>query len=264
MKKFLLVALAALFVISCDKNEIPTQYGSVKLSIDQGASVFVRSGENALPEVGDDYIVSTIDANSYAVEALSGTYGQIKDQQIAIAVGNYTVSAYNITAEKAIENRGAQRFFGSKDLEVKVGELNQVAFTCKMDNARVSFVFDNTFKQLFNVSDSENPAKVVAHAVANSSRTIDYTYESTLAEDDAQIAYFNVDETDATLKFTITAVRKSDSQVKEYTKTITLQKQSWHQITIKAATSQGSADIAIDVDESIATVQHDIQIDPYN
>lgn len=264
MKKFLSIAFAALLAIACNKNEMPTQYGSVKLSIDQGASVFVKSEEPALPEIADDYIVSTTDANSSIVNALSGTYGQIKDKQIAIAVGNYSVAAYNITAVEAEEGRGAQRFFGSKDTEVTVGELSQISFTCKMDNARVSFVFDDTFKQLFNTTDVNTPAKIVAHTVANSSRTIEYTHEATLAEDDSQIAYFNVDATDATLEFTITALRKSDSQVKTYTKTITLQKQSWHQVTIKAATSQGSADITINVDESIATVEHDIEVDPYN
>ena len=108
------------------------------------------------------------------------------------------------------------------------------------------------------------PAKIVANTVVNTDRKIEYTNETTLAEDDPQIAYFNVDANDATLEFTITALRKSDNQVKNYTKTITLQKQSWHQVTVKAATSQGSADITINIDESIATVEHEVEVDPYN
>ena len=264
MKKFLSIAFAALLAVACNKNEIPTQYGSVKLSINQGASVFVKSEDPTLPEIADEYNVSTTDANSDIVDVLSGTYGQIKDKQIAVAVGNYTVSAYNITATAAEEDRGAQRFFGSESIEVKVGELSPISFTCKMDNARVSFVFDDTFKQLFNTTDANTPAKIVANTVVNTDRKIEYTNETTLAEDDPQIAYFNVDAEDATLKFTITALRKSDNQVKNYTKTITLQKQSWHQVTVKAATSQGSADITINIDESIATVEHEVEVDPYN
>ncbi len=261
MKKIALIVLAALSIAACNKTETPVQYGNVKLSIEQGASVFVKSG---VSEASDDYTVSTVDANNYAVDALSGAYGTIKEKQIAVASGNYTVSAYNITDIAAEENRGAQRFFGSEQLNVTAGALETVSFTCTMANARVSFTFDNTFKALFDVANETTPAKITASSVANSTREIEYDINATLAEDDSQIAYFNVSEEDATLNFTITAVRKSDSAVKSYSKSITLQKQSWHQITVKAATTSGSADISINVDESVTSVVHDVEVDPYN
>lgn len=261
MKKILFVALAFMGLAACQKAEAPIQYGNVELSVEQGASVFVK-GE--VSEVPDDYTVYTVDANEDVADALSGSYGSIKGKQIAVPVGNYTVSAYNITETAAEEGRGAQRFLGSSPLAVTAGELETISFTCTMANARVSFVFDNTFTSLFNVSDGTTPAKVAATAAANPDRTIEYNKDATLSEDDSQMAYFNVSESDATLNFTITAVRKSDSAVKEYQKSITLEKQSWHQITIKAATTSGSADISINVDQTITPVTHDVEVDPYN
>lgn len=261
MRNILTLIIACLCFAACSKEEAPTQYGNVKLSIEQGAAVFVKSGTS---EVSDNYTVATVDADNDAVDALSGTYGSIKDKQIMVPVGNYTVSAYNITETAAETGRGAQRFFGSSPLAVTAGDLENISFTCTMDNARVSFVFDNTFKSLFDINNATNPAKVTASSAANSERKIEYNKDATLAEDDSQIAYFNVSQNDATLNFTITAVRKSDSAVKTYNKSITLQKQSWHQVTIKAATTSGSADISINVNETVTSVTHDIEVDPYN
>ena len=94
MRNILTLIIACLCFAACSKEEAPTQYGNVKLSIEQGAAVFVKSGTS---EVSDNYTVATVDADNDAVEALSGTYGSIKDKQIMVPVCNYTVSAYIIT-----------------------------------------------------------------------------------------------------------------------------------------------------------------------
>lgn len=261
MKKLTLMALAALCIAGCSKEETPIEYGSAKLSVEQGASVFVKSTTTQAP---DTYIVSTSNTqNNTVVSALSGTYGTLKEKEITVPVGNYKVEAYNITETAAEEGRGAQRFYGSKELNVTAGTLSNVSFVCKMANARVSFAFDDSFKNMFDVENTTTPAKIVATSAANADRSIEYSNATSLAEDNSQIAYFNVSASNATLNFVITAVRKSDSQTKTYNRSITLQAQSWHQVTISASTGSGQAGIDITVDETITTVSNPITVDPY-
>lgn len=261
MKKLALILGTVLCITSCSKDEIAVEYGSAKLSIEQGASVFVKGTSTTTP-ASDTYIVYTTKESS-RIEELSGTYGSLKDKSITVPVGEYKVEAYNIAEDKAEEGRGEQRFYGTETLNVTAGNLSNVSLTCKMANARVSFVFDESFKNLFNVNHSTTPAKIVATSAANTSRKITYDNTTTLEENNGQIAYFNVVADNNALNFEITAVRKSDSQTKTYTQSINLQAQSWHKITIKASATSGQAGIGIVVDEAITSVEKDITVNPY-
>lgn len=261
MKKLALILGAVLCITSCSKDEIAVEYGSAKLSIEQGASVFVKGTSTTTP-ASDTYIVYTTKENT-KIEELSGTYGSLKDKSITVPVGKYKVEAYNIAEDKAEEGRGEQRFYGTETLDVTAGNLKEVSLTCKMANARVSFAFDESFKNLFDVNNSTTPAKIVATSAANNSRPITYDNTTTLEENNGQIAYFNVVTGNNALNFVITAVRKSDSQTKTYTKRIDLQAQSWHKITISASTTSGQGEIGIVVDESITSVENPITVNPY-
>ncbi len=247
MRRFLLIAIV-LFMASCSKSEIVYEYGNVRLSIGHNESVIVKSPAEEIPGT---YIVSAVNLQGESVPELNGEYSSIKERDIVLPVGSYTVSAYNITEEEAEMERGTQRFFGSTSFDIKAGELHQASFTCTMENARVSFVFDDSFKSIFDVENAENPAKVTVYTAANPSRKIEYTKDATLSEDDPQIAYFNVDSSDSALNFTITARRKSDSADKSYSKSFALQKQSWYKITIKAAANSGSDDVTVNMDAAL-------------
>lgn len=246
MRRFLLMAIV--FMASCSKSEMPYEYGNVRLSIGHNSSVIVKSATEEIPAT---YIISTVNSQGEAVSELNGEYGTIKEKDIAMPVGTYTVSAYNITEEEAETERGAQRFFGSTSFDIKAGELHQASFTCTMENARVSFVLDDSFKNIFDVENAENPAKVTVYTAANPSRKIEYTKDATLSEDDPQIAYFNIDSSDSSLNFTITARRKSDSADKSYSKSFALQKQSWYKVTIKAASNSGSDEVTVNMDATL-------------
>lgn len=261
MKKLALILGTALCITSCSKDEMAVEYGSAKLSIEQGASVFVKGTSTTTP-ASDNYIVYTT-KESTKIEELSGTYGSLKDKSITMPVGTYKIEAYNITKEKAEEGRGEQRFYGTETLTVTAGSLKEVSLTCKMANARVSFIFDESFKNLFDINNSTTPAKIVATSAANTGRPVEYNNTTTLEENNDQIAYFNVVADNSALNFVITAVRKSDSATKTYEKSINLQAQSWHKITISASTTSGQAGIGIVVDESIATVEEPVTVNPY-
>lgn len=257
MKKLAIAALAIMFMASaCSKEEKPVEYGTATLSIEQGASVFVKAGN----PIDDTYeITSTADAFN------GKTYSQIQGQTFTMATGTYTISAENISETVAETDRGAQRFHGATEFEVTANSKANVSFECKMANARVSFTFADSFKEFFDVNNSTTPAKISASTgTIGTDRTIEYNATATLAADDSQIAYFNTVPAGKTLTFTISACRKIDGVKKEYTKTISILPQYWHQVTISASTTSGQAGLEITVDQTITEATHPFTVDPFD
>ena len=242
---FVLLAAALPFFASCiNSDDITGGYGKIKFSISHNSSVSVK-GTTA--EAPDNFVVSTTDANNVKVDDLSGQYADFKRQEVIVPVGTYFIEAYNVTEEKAEEGRGVQRFFGSDTLEVAASSVNFADFTCTMTNTRVSFTFDETFKKAYDMESTENPVKVVVSTSKNPSRTIEFNKDATLAEDDPQVAYFNADEENTMLNFTITARRKSNSEDKTFTQSIEIKPQSWYKITVKATGSPDSDDVVVNI-----------------
>lgn len=235
MKRIILLLLAAILAIACSKENPVEDSAMARVSIEQGSSLFVKS----TTEAPDTYYVETFASGNTPFEELSGSYGDFKGKDFTLPAGSYTVTAYNITEEEAEEGRGLQRFFGSTEVALDPGSYKEISFICKMANARVSFLFDDSFKNYFDLENTASPALISASSAANPGRVVTYTGSTTLAEDDGQMAYFNVSDENPVLNFTIVACRKSDSQVKSFERSITLQPQSWHQIIIKAEGDSG-------------------------
>lgn len=234
IRKYLLLAACTLFLASCSTNgEIPAGHGKVEFHIGQNTSISVKSQVSEAP---GSFIVSTTDSQERVVEDLSGQYADFKQQEVIVPVGTYFIEAYNITPEQAEQGRGAQRFWGSKRLDVTSSNVSFADFSCAMANARVSFAFDDTFRSIYDMESSANPVKIVACTSKNPERKIEFNKNSTLEENNSQVAYFNADEENTVLNFTITARRKSDSQDKTFTKTIEIKPQNWYRITLKANT----------------------------
>ncbi len=248
IKRCFFVALVAIITMGCNKEICSSEYGCVTLSINNNASLFAKS---SLTEAPDTFAVYATDLMNNMVPELSGKYDMLKHREIAIPVGTYTISAQNITEELAEEERGAQRFFGSYTLTIGEGSSNDVSFTCAMANARVSFTFDESFKNIFDTENGDFPAKISASTATNPDRVIEYNSSATLAEDDPQIAYFNVDPNNAVLNFTISARRKNDSAEKSFTKSVELQPQSWYRITIKAASASDPDDVTVNANTAM-------------
>lgn len=232
IRKYAILAASLFFMAGCINNDdIPAGYGKVKFDIGHNSTISVKSTVAEAPET---FIVSTTDMQNQEVEELSGQYGDFKREEVIVPVGTYFIEAYNITQEQAEEGRGAQRFWGSKSVDVTASSVSFADFSCKMANTRVSFTFDETFKSVYDMECTENPAKVVVSTSKNPLRKIEFNKDATFAENDSQSAYFNSDAENTVLNFTVTARRKSDSQDKTFTQSLDIKPQNWYKITIKA------------------------------
>ena len=226
-------AASILVLWSCINNDdIATGYGKVKFNIGQNKSMADVKSE--VSEAPDSFIVSTTDSRNNEVEDLSGQYADFKKQEMIVPVGTYFIEAYNITEEQAEAGRGAQRFWGGKNLEVTASNVSFADFSCTMANARVSFTFDETFRNIYDMESTATPVKIVASTSKNPGRKIEFNKNATLEEGDSQVAYFNCDTENTVLNFTITARRKSGSQEKTFTQSIEFKPQNWYKITVKA------------------------------
>ena len=242
---FVLLATALGFFASCiNSNDITGGYGKIKFSIGHNPSLSVKS---TTAEAPDTFVVSTTDSDNIQVDELSGQYADFKKQEVIVPVGTYIIEAYNVTVDQAEEGRGVQRFYGSDTLDIAASSVNFADFTCTMTNARVSFTFDDTFKNAYDMESTDNPVKVVVSTSKNPSRTIEFNKDATLAEDDPQVAYFNADEENTVLNFTITARRKSNSEDKTFTQSIEIKPQSWYKMTVKATASPDADEVVVNV-----------------
>jgi Domain of unknown function (DUF4493) len=257
MNKLLTAAIITLIAASCSKNEKPTEYGNVSLTIEQGASAFVENSTKATTTIPDEYQVVTTTSADASVAAGTGTYATIKSGFTIPTGTGYKISAFNCSAtdaESKPDSKGQQRFFGNSTFDITAGNTASVAFTCSMVNSKISIGYDESFTSQFT------DYSVQVSSAVNPSRVIDFTNTSTVEN---PVAFFNVDPTTPTLNIKITGTRKTDSAAKTYNQTITLLAKTWHKLSIKATSVSGSANLDITVDNSMTEVSSDISIDPY-
>ena len=260
MKKLSTFVLLAFAMLACSKTEQPAGYGKVALQIARGAHAFIdlKSGTKATESIPDTYNITTVTAGGTAVADGIGTYGTIKNGFSLQAGTGYTLSAYNCTETEAInspDNWGQQRFYGSTTFDITAGNTANISFTCQMVNAKISVAYDNSF-----VSQFDNYL-VEVYAAAAPDRKLSFDHTATLGN---PAAFFNVNQTDATLHITISGTRKIGNLPKSYTQTITLLPKTWHKLTVKATSVSGSADLDITLDNSVTEASSDISINPYD
>lgn len=259
MKKpstFLLLALA---MTACSKTEAPAEYGKVALHVEQGARAFIdlKSATKTTEAIPDTYKVATVTASGAPVADGTGAYGTIKNGFTLPAGTGYVLSAYNCTETEALttpDSWGQQRFYGSTTFDITAGHTASLSFTCQMVNSKISVTYDNSF-----VSQFDNYL-VEVYAVAAPARKLSFDHTATT---ESPAAFFNVDQTDATLRITITGTRKIGNLPKSYTQSITLLPKTWHKLTVKATSVSGSADLDITIDNSVTETSSDISINPY-
>lgn len=246
MKKIFTFILASFAIIACSKNEQPIEYGSVELKAVQGSTVFVET--KASTEISDDYKVTITNTTSGST-VKSDTYGNLKGI-FTLPAASYKVEAESCSvadAETANTNWGKARYAGSKTFDITAGSSQNVAFECSMANSKVTVAYDPTFTSQFSTYSVET--------YTVEARKVTFDGSST---HQTPAAYF----APATLNVVITGTNLVGA-AKKYTETITLAAKTWHKLTIKATTTQGSVDLSITVDDTILEITNDITVDPY-
>lgn len=256
MKKIyiFIIASAALLLSSCsiDSNK---GFGYLNLSVTEPeVSIITETkaeGEEPVSEeVASNYLVTI--TNQETGEVISDNYGKIKT--CTLVTGFYDVNAENISLEKAVENRGAQRFYGEDSFEIRSGRTTNVNFTCQMVNARVSLTIDSTFRKVYKL----NETTINVYESSFPERVINFPTSSTK---DNNWAYFNIDN-DPELIVNVETVR-NDGQANNFTMKVTLKPQYWHNLVLATTTTDGYASIEIMVDETMIEQEENWGVEPY-
>lgn len=253
-----LLAFLAIAFSSCSKDKQNSHIGEgvCNLIINEPIiEIISKSGDGAATSVSDDYQIAITQTNGDYT--LTGTYGELKSSCV-LPVGEYKITAQNITAEKAIEGRGAQRFYGETTFSIISGVTTNVAFECPMVNARISALFNEDFKKSFK--DGSLNVYESSDASIESRRELTFTYATTLENVDDYV-YFNIDA-DPKVTIVVSATRNDDVPV-NYTKTINIEAKHWHKIEITSTSVDGQGELDINVDETITSSDENLDFDPY-
>ena len=156
MKKryiFLLIMIA--LVSSCtEKADVQGQYGTVCFSL--GADIVLQPASKAA--VADDVLADFI--LSVPGTVISGRYSEIAGQKYFLAPGDYEAAAY-YPAETAEDTKclndgyGDLHYYGTQAFSVSAGnDVHNVSVGCLPDNARVSVVYTEKFRSVFDMGQT--------------------------------------------------------------------------------------------------------------
>lgn len=249
-----IIASVALLLSSCSIDS-KKGFGYLSLSVTEPeVSIITQTkaeGEESGPaEVASNYLVTI--KNTETKEVKSDNYGTIKT--CTLVTGFYDVNAENISLEKAVENRGAQRFYGEDSFEIRSGRTTNVNFTCEMVNARVSLTIDSTFRKVYKIDQTT----INVYESSFPEREINFPTNSTK---DNNWAYFNIDE-NPELIVNVETVR-NDGQANNFTMKVTLKPKYWHNLVLATTTTDGYASIEIMVDETMIEQEENWGVEPY-
>ena len=249
-----IIASAALLLSSCSIDS-KKGFGYLSLSVTEPEVSIItetkaEGEEPVFEEVASNYIVTI--TNQETGEVKSDNYGIIKT--CTLVTGFYDVNAENISLEKAVENRGAQRFYGEDSFEIRSGRTTNVNFTCEMVNARVSLTIDSTFRKVYKL----NETTINVYESSFPERVINFPTSSTK---DNNWAYFNIDN-DPELIVNVETVR-NDGQANNFTMKVTLKPKYWHNLVLATTTTDGYASIEIMVDETMIEQEENWGVEPY-
>lgn len=179
-KKIVFLLATVAFVLSCAVDEKPSQQGFIHLSSVSGE----MPDELALDAFGSYTIVLSCGDKVIC----SSPYNEL-DAPVKVACdAGYTVEAYNITDEQALEGRGCLRLYGlSEPFSVAPEDHHTVSLVCKPSNAKLTVGYTSGF--LAKYSD------VIVRAFEPSlpERVVNFDINAT-TQSQEQFAFFNIDE----------------------------------------------------------------------
>lgn len=179
-KKIVFLLATVAFVLSCAVDEKPSQQGFIHLS-----SV---SGE-VPDELSRDLLGSYMVVLSCGDKVIcSSPYNEL-DAPVKVACdAGYTVEAYNITDEQALEGSGRLRLYGMSDpFSIAPEDHYKVSLLCRPSNAKLTVGYTSGF--LAKYSD------VIVRAFEPSlpERVVNFDINAT-TQSQEQFAFFNIDE----------------------------------------------------------------------
>lgn len=250
MKHSIIAAAAVVAMVGCNKITIEHSnvegYGAFALELSSDADIV---DTKALSQVNDPaaYNITLNSVASDNTESLKWTkeYSSIADEDLTVSAGNYRFKAENVTESEAESDYGKVRVVGDSEVvAVAAGETKSVTVNCYPVNAKVTIAYADGFTDTFTDASC---------VLKDGERTLSMT----AGHEDANAAYFNVD--DGTLYWTVTATVSGVQ--KTYTKTFSVEKAKWSQITF-APGQNGKLAVSINADTEMVVSSISETLDP--
>lgn len=179
-KKIVFILAAIAFVLSCAVDERPSRQGFIHLSSVSGE----MPDELARDIVGSYTVVLSCGDRVIC----SSPYNEL-DAPVKVACdAGYTVEAYNITDEQALEGRGRLRLYGISDpFSIAPEDHYTVSLLCRPSNAKLTVGYTSGFLAKYQ------DVTVRAFEPSLPERVVNFDINAT-TQSQEQFAFFNIDE----------------------------------------------------------------------
>lgn len=252
MKKYLSLLAVTLTLVACNnENETLVEYGHISLGLENSKEITVSSRASSAEELAN----FNINILQGSVSKWAGKYNELQNVELVYPVGdNYLVTAESCTlaeAQSANSNWGEMRTAGqSTPFSITSGATTQVNFSCTMQNAKVGFSYDQSFKDVFT------DYSVEVYESSESNRTLVFDSNATF---ETKAAYFNIDA-DPQISYTVKGL--FNGVQKTYPGTLVIAAAKWHRLTVKA-TANGQINLGITIDNSVQEDNQNVEVNPY-
>lgn len=257
MKKFFFAALALVCMASCSNEELEAPvaevgYGYINLGVSTNTEMVVTRAEatTLTTDQMKDYTI-TLTKDGQAEAVWSKTYSEIGEEDWKQPAGTYTITATNISIEKAytVQSKGVVRVSGSNTVTVVAGKNAECEITCNPINSKVSFKYTDNFITVFTGPNTVS----VLQGTDGAERNVALELKSAATENaNLDAAYF---EAGKSLKWKLVATLGDDAKTqKTYTKDFTIEANKWKVITFDCDKTNGILNVIIKVNGEITEI----------
>lgn len=278
MKKAFFLAAALVAMVGCNKTIIESpvsneaDYGYINFDVTADTEMVVTKGMTADGTL-DEYRICL-----YKVESSEGTTNEIPywagktlaDNPVAetgfitiaqarnnaelwkVPAGSYKIFVENNIEDNLYSDNGSVYLSDEKPVTVYAGLPATVELTCTPKNSKVSFIYTDEFKTVFNTDDLSVSVK------EEDSRTVDLTPthvsgDVSSIKDDLDAAYFHAA---ATLEWTMSvSTTANNAEPVEYSSDFTTVEGKWTIVTFSTGTTDGTINVTVTVNGEITETE---------
>ncbi len=262
MKKTIIAAAALVAMVGCNKNliETPTvaetEYGYINLGVSADTEMVVTKGVTTEQDglILEGYNINIKNSEGVALSGWPKEYEAIKDTEIKVPAGRYTVEVENLTDAEAhkVGEKGFVRVLGTGEVNVNAGLPADCPVACAPVNSKISFNYTEDFLKVFPQSEV---------TAGTSERTLPMNMlSSTAGTDNLDAAYFPAG---SEITWTLTTTNASGTKTYSNKEAIVLTQAKWTVVTFNVGSVEGSINVQISVNGEITEViPVDAVIDP--
>ena len=172
---FQAIALAALALASCTRNEVSEGWGylTVSLGTDTSSELVVKAGE----EPADDEVFSLrVTSKKTGEQTVVEDYRSLAEEPLKLVAGDYTVTAFSGTLSDAAWD--APYYEGSTEVTIRADKQNVANITCCLANTMVTVGFDEDTDAYFpeySVSIANDNLNALIFSKTSTTNTLDKT-----------------------------------------------------------------------------------------